>query len=229
MISPTARRRRSLRGARSRVLRSARRGSGDLLAECCWPPRLARAALLMSNNTPFPRSSLIVGAAWASRDYAAARQPARRHPADRVGRRRQRVHDDRRRGHRRPGAPASCGSSRWPGSSARRRRSEVRPRRRTRSSPRPPQLARSATTMRCGPVRWGPYYSSGLVEADRCCSPPRRTTGAGARTVCSPAWPGSPTRPIMARPGSRGDSRFPAPLGNLSWVIRGEGGNYADG
>ena len=75
----------------------------------------------------------------------------------------------------------------------------------------------------------GPYYSSGLVEADKVLYATQQLdwtwnvnglfaglAGIAYSTDLGQTW-NFPAKP------------FPAPLGNLSWVIRGQGGNYTDG
>jgi hypothetical protein len=78
-----------------------------------------------------------------------------------------------------------------------------------------------------GPL--GPYYSSGLVEANQVLfatqeidwdsganGPFSGLGGIAYSTDLGTTWQGV-------------GKAFPAPLGNLSWVIRGQGGNYPDG
>ncbi|MDQ6606300.1 MAG: DUF4185 domain-containing protein, partial [Actinomycetota bacterium] len=78
-----------------------------------------------------------------------------------------------------------------------------------------------------GPL--GPYYSSGLVEAGHVFFATEQLNWhwganglfAGLRAIAYSADRG--------RTWNTGAQSFPAPLGNLSWVIRGQGGVYADG
>ena len=78
-----------------------------------------------------------------------------------------------------------------------------------------------------GPL--GPYYSSGLVEA-----------GGVFYATQENNWDWNANDPFLGLEGiayssnhgrtwSFGGKPFPAPLGNLSWVIRGEGGYFQDG
>jgi hypothetical protein len=88
------------------------------------------------------------------------------------------------------------------------------------------QIAQNPTLW-SGPL--GPYYSSGLVEAGRVLFATQQTswnwdsngTFAGLAGIAYSFDHGQHWE-TAARP-------FPAPLGNLSWVIRGEGGFYPDG
>jgi hypothetical protein len=78
-----------------------------------------------------------------------------------------------------------------------------------------------------GPL--GPYYSSGLVEANQVFFATEQLDWkwgsddvfAGLRAIAYSTDRG--------QHWTSGRAQFPAPLGNLSWVIRGQGGFYADG
>ena len=121
-------------------------------------------------------------------------------------------------------AAASCGSSRWPGSPARRRGS-TSPTSATPSSPPPahlrpdPQANRALWTGPLGPVL--------LQRPGR--GRPRLVRHPGARLDWGANGPFAGLAGIAYSTEPRsglaiaGDKPFPAPLGNLSWVIRGRG------
>ena len=175
--------------------------------------------LSRSNPTPFPVSRSIVGARWTSLRY----DPPRNQwgdilptvwSDDGVD-----VRDDGRRRRGRAGArAASCGASRWPGSTA------APPRLRFTHvgdpfSPPPhtwSQIGGNRTTRRR--ARWGRTTASASSRPAASSTPPSSATGTGQPTARSPGWPGSPTPATTARPGTSADKPFPAPLGNLTFI-----------
>jgi hypothetical protein len=188
-------------------------------------PGLARASLLRSDNTPFPSSPLILGASWTSPRYAAANQVGDILPT---------VWADDGNQYTMIDDGESNGSSGrvWKQSLAR-------------ITGTPPNIhighvgnpsmpaPHSFAEIRHDPALWngplGPYYSGGLVEAQKVMFATQEND-----------WPWGINAPFAGLAGiayssdhgqtwRSGGHAFPAPLGNLSWVIRGEGGNYVDG
>ncbi len=189
-------------------------------------PALAGAWMQTSDNTPFAPSKVIVGAAWSSRQY----QP----PANQWGDvlptvwaddgSQYTIMDD-------GGTDAPSGTL-WKQSLA--RITGIPPKVQfthvgNPANPPPHSYAqiKRDRSLWTGPL--GPYYSSGLVEADHVLYATQERN-----------WNWSANGPFKGLQGiaystDRGQSwrsagkPFPAPLGNLSWVIRGRGGYYDDG
>jgi hypothetical protein len=190
-------------------------------------PAVAGAALLTTNNTPFPRSRAIVGAGWASRDY----QP----PANQRGDILPTVWGDDGNEYTMMddgGTDLPSANQLWKQSLARVTGS---PPNLTFSlvgdpvSPAPatyPQI-RGNHALWTGPL--GPYYSSGLVEADRVLFATQENDWSWGRNGPFTGLQGIAYSTNHGLTWTPGGKPFPAPLGNLSWVVRGEGGNYSDG
>ncbi|MGH2914601.1 MAG: hypothetical protein ACRDMX_06415, partial [Solirubrobacteraceae bacterium] len=78
-----------------------------------------------------------------------------------------------------------------------------------------------------GPL--GPYYSSGLVEADHVLFATQENDWDWAVNGWFTGLAGIAYSTDLGGHWTLADKPFPAPLGNLSWVVRGQGGNYPDG
>jgi hypothetical protein len=197
------------------------------LAVTLTAPATARAALSTHNVTPFPHSRLIVGARWTSPRYGP--------PPNQWGDilptvwaddgDQYTIMDD-------GGTDVQLAGGLWRQSLA--RITGVPPNIRFRhvgDPNRPPpatysQIAKNQSLW-TGPL--GPYYSSGLLAADHV-----------FYATQEQSWDWNADGPFTGLVGiaysyDRGqrwqfaNQAFPAPLGNLSWVIRGEGGYFQDG
>jgi hypothetical protein len=189
-------------------------------------PALARATLLTSDNTPFPRSALIVGAAWTSPGYGP--------PSNQWGDilptiwaddgDQYTIMDD--------GGTGTQAGQLWKQSVARITGTPPRihfthvgdP-----SSPAPHTYAQinANHSLWSGPL--GPYYSSGLVEADHVFFATQERDWSWGTNGPFAGLQGIAYSTNHGQTWSSVGRAFPAPLGNLSWVIRGRGGNYVDG
>lgn len=191
-------------------------------------PPAASAKLSRRNVTPFPSSSAIVHAAWTSRRY----DPPPNQRGDILptiwaddGRQYTMMDDG--------GTDVKLPGGLWRQSMARITGRPPRIAFRHVGDPnRPPphtfrQIRTNPSKLWTGPL--GPYYSSGLVAVNRVFYATRERN-----------WDWSGNGPFEGLAGiaysfDRGShwrsagKPFPAPLGNLSWVIRGRGGYYPDG
>ena len=184
-------------------------------------------ALMRSNNTPFPSSTRILGARWTSKRYGP--------PSNQWGDVLPTVWADDGNDYTMMddgGTDVPVAGALWRQSLA--RITGMPPRLRflhvgNPYSPPPHTFAQ----IQQNPALWvgplGRYYSSGLVEANHVLfatqeldwnwnanGPFTGLAGIAYSTDRGVTWQ-SPAK------------QFPAPLGNLSWVIRGEGGVYYDG
>jgi len=190
-------------------------------------PAGARAALSVMDNTPFSRSPLIVGASWTSRAYA----PPRNQWGDILptvwaddGDQYTTMDDG--------GTDISLSGGYWKQSLARitgpppdLHFSHVGDR--DRPPPATRQQIRRDGSLWNGPL--GPYYSSGLVEADRVFFATQQRDWAWAANGPFGGLSGIAYSTDRGGHWTTPAKPFPAPLGNLSWVIRGRGGFYPDG
>ncbi len=190
-------------------------------------PSTAGAYLSTQNITPFPRSTLIIGAWWTSRRY----DP----PSNQWGDILPTIwgdDDDQYTTIDDGGVDVPLAGGLWRQSLARITGTPPHIRFSHVGNPHDPP-ARTYTQIRRNPRVWsgplGPYYSSGLVEANRVLFATQQSD-----------WNWSANGPFTGLAGiayslDRGQhwqtpgKPFPAPLGNLSWVVRGRGGFYADG
>jgi hypothetical protein len=78
-----------------------------------------------------------------------------------------------------------------------------------------------------GPL--GPYYSSGLVAANHVLFATKELDWNWGSNRTFAGLEGISYSRDRGQSWSSADKHFPAPLGNLSWVIRGRGGVYNDG
>ncbi|MGI8410958.1 MAG: hypothetical protein ACR2LV_00310 [Solirubrobacteraceae bacterium] len=189
------------------------------------PP--AQASLSTRNLTPFPSSKVIVGAQWTSARYG----PPKNQMGDILPTlwadddEQYTIMDD-------GGTDVPKGNGLWRQSVAR-------------ISGTPPNISfthvgdpakpppHTFAQIRQDPSVWegplGPFYSSGLVEAEHVFYATQQVnwnynangTFAGLKGIAYSTDDG--------QHWSEPEKGFPAPLGNLNWVIRGRGGTYADG
>lgn len=189
-------------------------------------PCSAGAKLMHSNNTPFPSSPMITGATWISPRYGP--------PPNQSGDILPTVwaHDGDQYTMMDDGGTDEPAGELWKQSLAKIVGSPPRISFSHVGDPKRPAPA-SFPQIKANRSLWGgplgPYYSSGLVEADRVLFATQQNdwpwgtnglfaglAGIAYSTDLGQHWT-SPAKP------------FPAPLGNLSWVQRGRGGNYVDG
>ncbi len=196
------------------------------LAGLLLAPSLARAALLTSDNTPFPPSRLIVGAAWTSPRYAP--------PPNQWGDILPTIwaDDDDQYTIMDDGGTGTQAGALWKQSLARITGTPPRIQFTHVGDPANPAphnylQIRADRSLWSGPL--GPYYSSGLVEAGNVFFATQQRNWSWGTNGLFAGLQG------IAYSSNHGESwnstghAFPAPLGNLSWVIRGRGGNYVDG
>lgn len=189
-------------------------------------PINARAALTSSNTTPFASSRVITGAVWTSREYAP--------PANQHGDILPTVwgHDGGEYTVIDDGGTDTPSGELWKQSFARIdgtppqiRFTEVG------DAKQPPphsygQIKRNRSLW-SGPL--GPYYSSGLVEAGHVLFATQQRDWSWGADGPFAGLRGVAYSSDLGAHWSTPNRAFPAPLGNLSWVIRGRGGNYPDG
>ena len=189
-------------------------------------PGLARATLLRSNDSPFPSSSLILGANWTSARYAP--------PTNQVGDILPTVwsSDGNQYTMINDGESDSGATEVWKQSLA--RVIGAPPHIRivhvgdpTKPAPHTFPEIRKNPSLWAGPL--GPYYSSGLVEAQKVLFATQENDWSWATNGPFTGLAGIAYSSNYGETWQAGGHPFPAPLGNLSWVIRGEGGYYADG
>ena len=189
-------------------------------------PAAAHATLLRSDNTPFAASLTILGATWTSKRYAP--------PVNQVGDILPTVWaDDGAEYTMIDDGESDAGATQvWKQSLA--RISGTPPLIRishvgdpTKPAPHTFTEIRHNRALWSGPL--GPYYSSGLVEADRTLFATQENdwlTGANGPFTGLAGIAYSTDHGLN---WTSGGHAFPAPLGNLNWVIRGQGGAYSDG
>lgn len=190
-------------------------------------PSVAGAYLSLNDNTPFPASKLIVGARWTSSRLGP--------PANQQGDILPTVWGD-------DGLEYTImddGGTDIPIRGAFWRQSLARI---TGSPPHihfshigdpnnpPPHTFRQ---IRKNPKVWagplGPYYSSGLVDADHVFFATQELNWNWNANADFAGLSGIAYSTDYGQLWQSVNKPFPAPLGNLSWVIRGRGGFYADG
>lgn len=198
-----------------------------LVALALLAPATASARLSTQNITPFPQSQLIVGAAWTSPRYG----PPVNQWGDILptvwaddGDQYTMIDDG--------GADVPAAGGLWRQSIAQISGTPPKIRFRHVGNPWAPPPA-TYTQIQKNKALWsgplGPYYSSGLLEADHVFYATQQDD-----------WGWSTNAPFAGLAGiayslDRGqhwqfaNKPFPAPLGNLSWVIRGRGGYFEDG
>jgi hypothetical protein len=214
---------RQIRGVFSRLTL----GALGVIAAVLLSPAPAGAVLSTQNITPFPSSRLIVGAYWTSPRYG----PPRNQSGDILptiwgddGDQYTMIDDG--------GADVPVAGGLWRQSLAQITGTPPRIRIRHVGDPEAPpphtyaQIHKNRSLW-AGPL--GPYYSSGLLEANHVFYATQQID-----------WDWNTNSPFAGLAGiayslDRGkhwvsvNKPFPAPLGNLSWVIRGRGGYFQDG
>jgi len=189
-------------------------------------PGIADAQLIRSNNTPFPSSPLITGASWISPRYA----PPRNQSGDILPTvwaddgNQYTIMDD--------GGTGEPAGELWKQSVA--QITGTPPRIRfdhvgDAAQPPPASFAqiKHNRSLWSGPL--GPYYSSGLVEAGHVLFATQENNWTWGRNGPFAGLAGIAYSTDLGQRWTAPGKPFPAPLGNLSWVLRGRGGNYADG
>jgi hypothetical protein len=190
-------------------------------------PASACAYLSTRNISPFPASTTIVGAAWTSPRYGPpSNQSGDILPTiwadddDQYA-----MVDDGGTDIGVPGALWKQSLTRISGTPPKLRFSHV-------GDPKsPPPSTYSQIHARSGLWRGplGPYYSSGLVMANHVLFATQENDWNWHGNGPFAGLHGIAYSHDHGRHWSEGGKQFPAPLGNLSWVIRGEGGVYPDG
>jgi hypothetical protein len=189
-------------------------------------PCSAGARLMGSNNTPFPSSTLITGASWTSPRYG----PPRNQTGDILptvwtddGDEYTMMND---------GGTDEPAGELWKqslaqivGTPPRIAFAHVGDAR----SPAPASFGQinANRSLWTGPL--GPYYSSGLVEADHVLFATQENNWAWGSNGLFAGLAGIAYSTDLGQHWTSPAKPFPAPLGNLSWVQRGRGGNYVDG
>jgi hypothetical protein len=190
-------------------------------------PAPAAGRLSSRNNTPFPSSGLIVGAQWTSRRYAP--------PANQWGDilptvwaddgDQYTLMDD-------GGTDVKVSGGIWRQSLARITGTPPRIHLSHVGDPDKPPPHNRAQISR-NPGLWsgplGNYYSSGLVEAGRLLFATQQLDWSWGSNGPFSGLRGIAYSADHGRTWRAAGRRFPAPLGNLNWVIRGRGGVYPDG
>ncbi len=189
-------------------------------------PGFADARLMRSNNTPFPTSPLITGASWISPRYG----PPRNQTGDILPTvwaddgDQYTMMDD--------GGTGEPAGELWKQSLA---QITGTPPRITfnyvgnSAAPAPASFAqiKQNHSLWSGPL--GPYYSSGLVEANHVLFATQQHDWRWGTNGPFAGLAGIAYSSDLGRQWSAVSKPFPAPLGNLNWVQRGRGGNYVDG
>jgi hypothetical protein len=187
---------------------------------------VADIPLLHSNNTPFPSSTLIAGASWTSPGFG----PPKNQSGDILPTiwgddgNEYTIMDDGGTGMSR-GALWKQSLARITGTPPAIRFTHVGSS--TQPSPHTYAQIKRDRALWTGPL--GPYYSSGLVEADHVLFATQELDWAWGTNSPFAGLAGIAYSTDLGQQWSFPDHPFPAPLGNLNWVIRGRGGNYVDG
>jgi hypothetical protein len=194
---------------------------GAVIAPCS-----AGARLMRSDNTPFPSSPLITGASWISPRYG----PPRNQSGDILptiwaddGDQYTMIDD---------GGTDEPAGELWKQSLAQIVGTPPRisfahvgdP-----QSPAPASLPQimGNRSLWSGPL--GPYYSSGLVQADHVLFATQQNDWSWGTNGLFAGLAGIAYSTDLGQHWTSAAKPFPAPLGNLNWVQRGRGGNYVDG
>ena len=194
---------------------------GALIAPCS-----AGARLMRSNNTPFPSSPLIMGASWISPRYG----PPRNQRGDTLPTvwaddgDQYTMMDD--------GGTGEPAGKLWKQSLA---QIVGTPPRISFAHVGDPDIPAPASvgeikanrSLWTGPL--GPYYSSGLVEADHVLFATQENDWPWGTNGLFAGLAGIASSTDLGQHWTSAAKPFPAPLGNLNWVQRGRGGNYVDG
>ncbi|MDQ6748430.1 MAG: DUF4185 domain-containing protein [Candidatus Dormibacteraeota bacterium] len=189
-------------------------------------PGLAAGRLMRSNNTPFPTSTLITGASWISRPYG----PPRNQGGDILPTvwaddgNQYTMMDD--------GGTGQPTGEVWKQSLAQIVGAPPRITFNHVGNPAAPAPAsfvqiKHNRTLWSGPL--GPYYSSGLVEANHVLFATQQNDWSWGTNGLFTGLAGIAYSTDLGQHWSAPAKAFPAPLGNLNWVQRGRGGTYVDG
>ena len=213
----------------SKSMRGMRRGvAGTVVAlVALWPTAIAQARLSTRNVTPLPPSTAIVGASWTSPRY----DPPSNQRGDILPTvwaddgDQYTIMDD-------GGTDLPPSGGLWKQSMARITGAPPHIRIAHVGDPDKPPPHTFAQIHR-NPGLWagplGPYYSSGLVAANHIFYATQELDWKwGANSVFA-GLQGIAYSRDRGRTWQFANKPFPAPLGNLNWVIRGKGGFYADG
>ncbi len=189
-------------------------------------PAFADARLMRSNNTPFASSSLISSASWISPRYGP--------PSNQSGDILPTVWADDGNQYTvmNDGGTGEPAGEIWKQSMA---QITGTPPKLTfshvgdASAPSPASFGqiRQNRTLWSGPL--GPYYSSGLVEADHVLFATQEKNWSWGTNGLFTGLAGIAYSTDLGQHWSAPSRAFPAPLGNLNWVQRGQGGHYVDG
>ncbi len=185
------------------------------------------SAITTNNNTPFPSSKLIVGAGWISRRYG----PPRNQWGDILptiwaddGNQYTLIDDG--------GADIPLKGGLWRNSVARIGGAPPKIRFTHVGDPDDPPPA-TFSQITANPDVWvgplGPFYSSGLVVVDTFFFATQQENWDWLENGPFAGLAGIAYSTDQGASWTSANEPFPAPLGNLSWVIRGEGGFYPDG
>jgi hypothetical protein len=194
---------------------------GAMIAPCS-----AGARLMRSNNTPFPSSPLITGASWITPRYGP--------PGNQRGDILPTVwaHDGDQYTMIDDGGTDEPAGQLWKQSLAQIVGTPPRISFAHIGDPKRPAPA-SFAQIHANPSLWtgplGPYYSSGLVEADHVLFATQENNWAWGSNGLFAGLAGIAYSTDLGRHWTTPAKPFPAPLGNLNWVQRGRGGNYVDG
>jgi hypothetical protein len=210
------------RGSAGATLLAHKSAGGAPLA-----PGPAAAALSLTNNTPFRSSRVIVGARWTSRSYA----PPSNQSGDILptvwgddGNQYTIIDDG--------GADVGLAGGLWRQSVAKVTGAPPKVRISHVGDPNNPPPHTFAEINRNRSLWTGPlgeYYSSGLVEANHVLFATQELDWAWGANGPFAGLGGIADSSDLGRTWRSVGKPFPAPLGNLSWVIRGRGGVYPDG
>jgi hypothetical protein len=189
-------------------------------------PAPAGAQLARSDNTPFPASRLIVGAAWTSPQYL----PPKNQWGDILPTiwaddgNQYTMMDD--------GGTDTPAKAYWKQSVAQITGNPPAIRFHHVGNPTHPAPA-TRVQIHANHALWsgplGPYYSDGLVEADHVFFAPQQLDWDWNADDPFTGLAGIAYSTDRGQTWESGGHPFPAPIGNLSWVIRGRGGVYPDG
>jgi hypothetical protein len=203
-----------------------------LAAALTWTAMLAAAgaasaSLTAVNNTPFPSSKLILSARWTSPPYA----PPGNQSGDILPTvwaddgNQYTIMDDGG-----TDVPASKGF--WRQSLARITGTPPTIHFAHVGDPQTPP-PHTFAQIKGNPALWqgplGPYYSSGLVEANHVFFATQELNWNWNANGLFTGLQGVAYSTDRGQQWQSMNKQFPAPLGNLNWVIRGRGGNYPDG
>src|SRR5664280_197802 len=204
-------------------MRNLRRWLMAALMGAMIAPGLADGRLMRSNNTPFVTSTLITGASWISPRYG----PPRNQSGDILP---TVWADDGNQYTMMDDGETDAGSTEvWKHSLA--RVIGTPPHIRivhvgdpTKPSPHTFAEIHKNPSLWAGP--FGPYYSSGLVAAQKVLFATQENDWQWGINGPFTGLAGIAYSSNYGETWQAGGHPFPAPLGNLSWVIRGEGGYY---